>query len=211
MKRIFAILTALMLLCSCSTTEPIEHVSTESESAPEISGENTPESPTEKPEKNDLENNDSSIIEEIPEGYQEIDFGEFSVLICDDSFSGCAPMESVTMQNNQFIGTDGESKRVVAELLSIENIVDDNNPFAVYDEKYSSSVNTVEISFNGYTAKKYHTKTQLDEALPVLTNNIYYCIHLNDKIITFAYYPVMGYGGLHTEDIETVLSTIKAK
>lgn len=211
MKRIFAILMALMLLCSCSTTKPIEHVSTESESTQEISGENTPESSTGKPEKNDLENNDSPIIEEIPEGYQEIDFSEFSVLICDDSFSGCAPMESVTIENNQFVGDDGESKRVVAELLSVEDIVDTNNPFAFYDEKYSSSVNTVEISFNGYTAKKYHIQTQLDEALPVLTNNIFYCIHLNGKIITFAYYPVMGYGGLHAEDIETVLGTIKAK
>ena len=135
MKRIFSILMALMLLCSCSTTKPIEHVSTESESTQEISGENTPESSTGKPEKNDLENNDSPIIEEIPEGYQEIDFSEFSVLICDDSFSGCAPMESVTIENNQFVGDDGESKRVVAELLSVEDIVDTNNPFAFYDEK----------------------------------------------------------------------------
>ncbi|MGN0629015.1 MAG: hypothetical protein ACI4IW_05255 [Oscillospiraceae bacterium] len=193
-------------------TEPTEHTGLENESTPQISNESVPESSLEKPEENDSENNDdSSITEEIPEGYQEIDFGAFSVLICDDSFSGCAPMETVTMENNQFIGEDGESKRVVAEFLSIEDIVDSDNPFAPYDEKYASAVNTVELSFNDHPAKEYHIQTQIDDAVPVLTNNIFYCIQLNDKIITFAYYPVMGYGGLRTEDIEAILGTIKAK
>lgn len=185
MRKIFTVFVLLMLLCSCSTTNSIDHINSESEIIPEIS-------------------------EEIPEQYREIDFGEFSVLICDDSFSECAPMESVTVENKKFIADDSESKRVIAELLSVEDIADNNNPFAVYDEKYSSSVNTVEISFNNYAAKKYHIQTQLDEDFPVLTNNIFYCIRIDDKIVTFAYYPVMGYGGLHTEDIETVLNSIKA-
>jgi len=45
--------------------------------------------------------------------------------------------------------------------------------------------------------------------VPMKINTIYYCTELDGKVITFAYYPVMGMGGLHTEDIETVLNTIQ--
>lgn len=160
--------------------------------------------------------NEPSNTEEIPAGYREVDFGTFSVFIRDDSFSKCAPMENVSVENNRFIGDDGENKRVIAELVSVEDVADNDDPFALYDERYASSVNTVELSFHDFAAKKYHIQTQSDEAAPVKVNTIYYCIYLsdniinrNDKMVTFAYHPVMGLGGLHTEDIEAVLDTIR--
>ena len=208
MKRFFAVLTALVLLCACSTRRTVENTKPESESTTENSIESLPESSFEVSEES---NGRSPDAEEVPHGYREIYFGEFSVLVSDDSFSRCAPMEIVTMENNQFIGDDSENNRVIAELLSVDDVADKNELFAPYDEKYFSAIDTVELLFNGFDAKKYHVQTQADEALSVLSNNIFYCICLDDKIITFAYYPVMGHGGMHTEDIETVLNTIRLK
>jgi len=198
MKRFFAVFTVLVLLCSCSTAKPTENTGTDSKSTSEISNEGGFESSFE-------------TAKAIPAGYQEVDFGEFSLLICENSFSGCAPMEIVTIKNNQFVGNNNQSKRVIAELLAIEDAVDKGKPFVLYDAKYSSAVNTVELSFNGFSAKKYHIQTQIDKNSSGLSNKIFYCIYLNDKIITFAYYPVMGYGGMHAEDIESVLDTIRLK
>jgi len=118
-------------------------------------------------------------------------------------------METVTMENNQFIGDDGENKRVIAELLSVENVTDSANPFSPYDKKYEAAVDISELTFNNYNTKKYHVQAQIDSTSSMLSNSIFYCIHLNDKMITFAYYPVMGYGGLHTENIESILATMK--
>ena len=189
-----------MLICSCSAAGLIENMS--EESAPEVSSQTTSAKAEDDGDK-------SSEAKEIPEGYRSVDFGEFSVLICDDSFSNCAPMEIVTAENNKFIGNDGENKRVIAELISVEDVTDHSAPFAVCDEKYSSAANVAELTFNGFEAKKYHVQTKADETSSVLSNNIFYCIYLDEKIITFAYYPVMGYGGMRTENIETVLDTIK--
>lgn len=196
MKQFFAVLAALMLLCSCSTTE-----SKEIQKVPAAS-EKTEVSHT-------AETAPPPAIEEIPDGYETVDFGEFSVLVCEDSFADCAPMETVTMENNQFIGDDGENKRVIAELLSVENVTDSANPFSPYDKKYEAAVDISELTFNNYNTKKYHVQAQIDSTSSMLSNSIFYCIHLNDKMITFAYYPVMGYGGLHTENIESILATMK--
>ncbi len=212
MKRLLAVLVVLMMLCSCSNSRSVEKINPESQSTPQVSGESEPEPSSGFSEESNFENsNEAPDTEEIPVGYQEADFGEFSVLVCDHSFSGCAPMEVVTKENNRFVGDDGETKRVIAELLSVEDVTDKDDPFAFYDEKYSSSVNTVELLFHDFPAKKYHIQTQNDEVIPIKTNNIYYCVCLNGQIATFAYYPVMGQGGLHTEDIEAVLDTIRLK
>ncbi len=198
MKKILAILAVLMMLCACSSPEIPENT-TESVITP----------PPVEADVSDVKNDEPTAAEEIPDGYETVDFGEFSVLVCDDSFSGCAPMETVTMENNQFIGDDGENKRVIAELLSVENIADAGDPFAPYDETYSTAVNTEELSFNEHPAKMYHIQSQIDPSSSVFSNNIFYCIHFHDKMITFAFYPVMGYGGFHTDNIEAVLATIQ--
>ena len=118
-------------------------------------------------------------------------------------------METVTMENGQFVGDDGENKRIIAELLAVKSVDDSDAPFVAYDEKYSDAVSTEELSLGGFAAKKYHIQTQSDGPVPVKTNEFFYCIYFNDQMITFAYYPVMGMGGMHTEDIEAVLNTIK--
>lgn len=204
MKRLFAVLLVLVLLCSCANRSTVEKPNGEKEIPPQISNENEQEASAELVKESKPENNGEE--QEFPDGYREVDFGDFSVLVSEESFAGCAPGETVTMENNQFVG---ENAKVIAELLLVESVVDSNDPFAPYDEKYSDSVNTIDLSLGGFASKKYHIQTQEDGALPIKTNRIFYCIALEDKMITFAYYPVMGLGGLHTEDIEAVLNTIK--
>ena len=147
--------------------------------------------------------------EEIPEGYREIDFREFTVLVCDDSFANCAPGAVVTFVNTEFVDDTGEDYRIIAQLLRIDDLEEDQEPFALYDEKFASSVNTVKLSLGGFSAKKYHIQTQVGGPLSTIDNTIFYCIDLDGKMVTFAYYPVMGFGGLHTEDIEAILDTIR--
>ena len=199
MKRILAVLMAVILLCSCSARRPAESDAPTHapESQPQTS--QAPEAPAEE----------APAEEVIPEGFEKVDFGAVSVLVCADSFADCAPNETVTAENNQFIGTDGETRRVIAELLSVEPAADGENPFALCDERYSSAIGTEDLTFHGYAAKKYHIQTQAEGPVPVLVNTLYYCIDLEGQIATFAYYPVMGMGGLHTENIETVLDTIR--
>ena len=196
MKRMIAVMMALMLLCACGTTETPLNANKPDEGAAGISQESS------------SENSTPSSEEEIPEGYQLVEFEKFAVLLCDDSFAECAPEEKVTVSNHQFVGND---ERVIAELLSVEEIADKDKPFAAYDEKYADSVNSVELSFNGRAAKKYHIQKQADPSVSLKTNEIFYCIELGDEMLTIAYYPAMGLGGLHTENIETVLSTIRLK
>ena len=184
MKRLFAVLFLLLLLSSCSLPELKRKTSTE-EKASVL---------TEKEDEKML---------------PEVDFGVFSVLVYADSFSGCSPDSVVTFENNQFIADSGTNKRVVSELLAVDYFVDGDDPFSFFDEKYLASINTVELSLNGFPAKKYHIQTQLDGPVSTMVNTIYYCVHLDDKMVTFAYYPILGFGGLHTEDIETILDTIR--
>jgi len=212
MKKLLAVLMVTMLLCACASRGRIEETAPKEESTPPVLEEAVPDtSPSAEEEELDVDIGDSttSVAEEIPDGYSKVDFGEFSVLVDDNSFSGCAPEEAVTMENNQFVGVNGEEKRVIAEVLSIEDAIDNDDPFAPYDEEYDSAVNTVDLTLNSFAAKKYHMQTQSEGPVPMKINTIYYCTELDGKVITFAYYPVMGMGGLHTEDIETVLNTIQ--
>lgn len=194
MKKLMAVFMALMLLCGCASPAPVENTGAKS--------------PAQTPAESAKVEEAPSAEVEIPEGYREADFGEYSLLICDDSFADCAPGETVAAENDQFIG---DENRVIGELLSVEAVSDKENPFAPYDEKYAAAVNSTEMEFNGFAAKKYHTQSQADPSLSVLTNKIYYCIEIDGDVLTFAYYPVMGLGGLHAENMENVLSTIRAK
>ena len=155
------------------------------------------------PEKKD------SAEKEIPEGYRKVEFEGCSVLIGNNFYQSGTPVEEILPFENQLMGDDGEKIRVIAEFLSAEDIADLNAPFAAADEKYAASINTVELSLGGFAAKKYHVQTTLEGPVPATANMIYYCIKLDDKIVTFAYYPVMGRGGLHTEDMEAILDTIR--
>lgn len=185
MKKIFSLILCFsLLLSSCSLPKQKEKTSTEEETAVLTKKEDEEMSP-------------------------EVDFGVFSVLVYADSFSGCAPDSVITFENNQFIADTDTKKRVVAKLLSVDFLVDGDDPFSFFDEQYSASVNTVELSLNGFPAKKYHMQTVSDGAVSVFSNTIYYCIQLDSRMVTFAYYPILGFGGLHTEDIETVLDTIR--
>ena len=183
-KKLLAVLFLLLLLSSCSLPELKRKTSIEEETAVLT-------------EKED---------EKMP---PDVDFGVFSVTVCGDSFAGCAPDSVITFENNQFIADTDTKKRVIAELLSVDYLVDSKDPFSSFDEQYSASVNTAELSLNGFPAKKYHMQTVSDGAVSVFSNTIYYCIQLDSRMVTFAYYPILGFGGLHTEDIETVLDTIR--
>ena len=211
MKKLLAVLMAMMLLCSCASRSMVEKPNEEEESMPPVSEEVSPDtSSAPQEEELDIDVGDPSFAtEEIPDGYYRVEFDGFSVLVSGDSFAGCAPMETVTMENGQFVGNDGENKRIIAELLAVEAVDDPDAPFAPYDEKYSDSVNTVDLSLGGFAAKKYHIQTQSDGPVPVKINEYFYCIYCNDRMIIFAYYPVMGMGGMHTEEIEAILNTIK--
>lgn len=145
----------------------------------------------------------------IPEGYRKVDFEGCSVLIGDNFYQSGTPVEEILPFENQLMGDDGENIRVIAEFLSAEDIADLNTPFAAADEKYAASINTVELSLGGFAAKKYHIQTQVGGPLSAIDNTIFYCIDLDGKKVTFAYYPVMGFGGLHTEDMEAILDTIR--
>ena len=145
----------------------------------------------------------------IPEGYRKVDFEGCSILIGDNFYQSGTPVEEILPFENQLMGDDGENIRVIAEFLSAEDIADLNAPFAAADEKYAASINTVELSLGGFAAKKYHIQTTLEGPVPAMVNTIYYCIQLDNKMVTFAYYPVMGRGGLHTEDMEAILDTIR--
>lgn len=210
MKKLLAVLVVVVLLCACTSRGRVEEITKESESTFPAIEEAAPDTLPDTEEELDIDiGNPLEDVEEIPEGYTKVDFGEFAVLICDTSFSGCAPEEAVTKENNQFVGDNGEQKRVIAEVVSIEEVIDSDAPFAPCDEEYLSAVNIVDLVFNGFSAKKYHIQTQSDGPVPMKVNTIYYCIELDGKIVTFAYYPVMGMGGLHTEDIEIILDTIQ--
>ncbi len=211
MKKLLAVLMAMMLLCACASRGMVEKPNEQEESRPPMVEEAASDtSPAPQEEELDIDVGDPSFAaEEIPDGYSRAEFGEFSVLISDESFAGCAPMETVTMENGQFVGDDGENKRIIAELLAVEAVADPGAPFAPYDEKYSEAVSTEELSLGGFAAKKYHIQTQSDGPVPVKINEFFYCISYNDQMITFAYYPVMGMGGMHTEEIEAILNTIK--
>jgi len=210
MKRLLAVLMAMMLLCACASRGTVQKPSEEEESTPPAVEEVSPDtSPGPAEEELDVDIGDPSFATgEIPDGFAEVDFGDFSVLISQESFAGCAPTETVTMENGQFAGDDGENKRIIAELLSVEAVADSDAPFAPYDEKYADSVNTVNLELGGFAAKKYHMQTQSEGPVPIKINTLYYCICLEDQVVTFAYYPVAGMGGLHAEDIETILDTI---
>lgn len=210
MKRLLAVLMVIMLLCACANRGKVEEPTPENENASPVAEEVAPNTSPSPEEELDVDIGDPSFAtEEIPDGYSAVDFGGFRVLISENSFSACAPGEAVSVENNQFVGDNGEEKRVIAELLSAEIATDPDAPFAFYDEEYSSAVNTTDLTLNGFAAKKYHMQTTAEGPVPMKINTIFYCIDIDGEIVTFAYYPVMGMGGLHTQDIETVLNTIQ--
>lgn len=212
MKRLFALIMVLVFcLTSCSSVKikiwdsaekDKEEILDKDDDMFAIENDNSLETQEPLPMQN-----------EIPIGYEEIDFGDFTVLICDDSFSNCTPDSIVNFDNekNCFIANNGIDTWVVADLISVDDIENEIEPFEFYDEYFSKSVNTEKYIWNDYRVKKYHIQTQSEGPVAIKINTIYYCIELDDKMVIFAYYPVMGFGGLHTEDIETVLSTIRSK
>ena len=178
MKRLLAVLMAMMLLCACASRSMVEKPNEEELAAPIIEEYAPDTSPGPQEEELDVDVGDPSFAtEEIPDGYSRVEFGEFSVLISEESFAGCAPMETVTMENGQFVGDDGENKRIIAELLAVKAVDDSDAPFVAYDEKYSDAVSTEELSLGGFAAKKYHIQTQSDGPVPVKTNEFFYCIY----------------------------------
>ena len=182
MKKLLAVLMAMMLLCSCASRSMVEKPNEEEESMPPVSEEVSPDTSSAPQEELDIDVGDPSFAtEEIPDGYYRVEFDGFSVLVSGDSFAGCAPMETVTMENGQFVGNDGENKRIIAELLAVEAVDDPDAPFAPYDEKYSDSVNTVDLSLGGFAAKKYHIQTQSDGPVPVKINEFFYCYSIKFK------------------------------
>ena len=205
MKKTLYIILALLLVLILASCDRVKiELQEPEEPIFEDVGELIPVEPDDASEKELLPEK-----EEIPEGYRKVDFEGCSVLIGDNFYQSGTPVEEILPFENRLMGDDGENIRVIAEFLSAEDVADPAAPFAAADEKYAASINTVELSLGGFAAKKYHIQTTLEGPVPAMVNTIYYCIQLDDKMVTFAYYPVMGRGGLHTEDMEAILDTIR--
>ena len=110
MKKLLAVLMAMMLLCSCASRSMVEKPNEEEESMPPVSEEVSPDtSSAPQEEELDIDVGDPSFAtEEIPDGYYRVEFDGFSVLVSGDSFAGCAPRETVPMEIGQVVGNDGE-------------------------------------------------------------------------------------------------------
>ncbi len=204
-KTAFAIFMALVLLFGLAACDRVKiELQEPEEPISEDVGELIPVEP------GDIAEEEPSPEEkEIPEGYRKVEFEGCSVLIGDNFYQSGTPVEEILPFENQLMGDDGETIRVIAEFLPAEDVADPATPFAATNEKYAASINTVELSLGGFAAKKYHVQTTLDGPVPAMVNTIYYCIQLDDKMVTLAYHPVMGLGGLHTEDMEAILDTIR--
>lgn len=107
------------------------------------------------------------------------------------------------------IGPDGIYKEYhMVDILGFEAISDTNNPFQVYDERYSDAILVREYTTSNYTAKYYHLQEETDYGK---NNELVYCMKVDDKMVQLVFYPSFGTGGIGTqrEEFELVLDTIE--
>lgn len=146
----------------------------------------------------------------IPEDSYQILLGEFSFWFPKEGFS-YGMTEPVVAKEGILYSDAGESARVVAELISVSPITDSDSPFLACDQLYSEAENTWESTFGEYAGKGYLIQKPITEgAVGGYDNTVFYCIAVEDQLVTIAFYPAFGLGiGTQREEFETVLSTIQ--
>ena len=232
MKR-FSLVLLSVLMCfsmfSCddyTNTPSVSSTNTSSETVFDTSSQGL----TSSESVSSVEDEVSEII--IPEksttgaqGHIKVDMGDFYLWLPKDTSDAFKTGEYLWLMNYEIHGNKicyaKDESAVVIEIVSIDEIENEDNPFLKYDELYNEEVSHYRerrgieyYEFGGLFAKKYcyYDVLQLpgSEIYPKFT--FVYCIKANDKILVINFIPRLAPGILEQEDeFEIVLNSIEMK